>query len=59
MEQITVGLKLSIIAGLLFGLGWFFIDMATAQELVAGPAAISGWQAVALDRWLADDSARI
>jgi hypothetical protein len=48
MEQITVGLKLSIIAGLLFGLGWFFVDKAVAHELVAKPASLSGWQAITL-----------
>ncbi|GAC18489.1 APC family permease [Paraglaciecola arctica] len=48
MEQITVGVKLSIIAGLLFGLGWFFIDKAVAHELVRGSATVSGWQAIAL-----------
>jgi hypothetical protein len=48
MEQITVGLKLSIIAGLLFALGWFFIDKLAARELVSGSATVSGWQAIAL-----------
>jgi hypothetical protein len=48
MEQITVGLKLSIIAGLLFALGWFFIDKLVARELVSGTATVSGWQALAL-----------
>ncbi|MEP1444681.1 MAG: hypothetical protein ABJK37_01030 [Paraglaciecola sp.] len=48
MEQITVGIKLSIIAGLLFGLGWFFIDKAIASELVRGSATVTGWQAVVL-----------
>jgi hypothetical protein len=48
MEQITVGVKLSIIAGLLFGLGWFFIDKVVARELVSEPATVKGWQAIAL-----------
>ena len=48
MEQITVGVKLSIIVGLLFGLGWFFIEKATLGELVANPLAVGGWQAFAL-----------
>lgn len=48
MEQITVGVKLSIIAGLLFGLGWFFVQKAVAGELIASPATVGGWQAVAL-----------
>jgi hypothetical protein len=48
MEQITVGVKLSIIFGLLFGLGWFFIEKATLGELVANPLNVGGWQAFAL-----------
>ncbi len=48
MEQVTVGLKLSIIAGLLFGLGWYFIDRASIGALVANPATIGGWQGIAL-----------
>jgi hypothetical protein len=48
MEQITVGVKLSIIAGLLFGLGWFFIDKTFSRELVRGSATVSGWQAITL-----------
>jgi hypothetical protein len=48
MEQITVGVKLSIIAGLLFALGWFFIDKVLARELVRGSATVSGWQGIAL-----------
>ncbi|PKI01443.1 hypothetical protein [Glaciecola sp. 33A] len=48
MEQITVTIKLAIIAGLLCGLGWFFIDKAAAHELIIEPATVSGWQAVAL-----------
>lgn len=48
MEQVTVGLKLSIIAGLLFGLGWYFIDRASMGALVLNPATINGWQGIAL-----------
>jgi hypothetical protein len=48
MEQVTVGLKLAIIAGLLFGLVWFFGQRAGAGELVLNPAQIGGWQAIAL-----------
>ena len=48
MEQITVGVKLSIIVGLLFGLGWFFIEKATLGELVTNPLTVGGWQAFAL-----------
>lgn len=48
MEQITVGLKLSIIAGLLFGLGWFFAEKAAAGVLVLNPPTVQGWQGIAL-----------
>ncbi|WP_339721998.1 hypothetical protein [uncultured Paraglaciecola sp.] len=48
MEQVTVGIKLSIIAGLLFGLGWYFIDKAVASELVRGSTTVTGWQAIVL-----------
>jgi hypothetical protein len=48
MEQITVGVKLSIIAGLLFGLALFFAQRAGAGELILNPAQIGGWQAIAL-----------
>lgn len=48
MEQVTVGVKLSIITGLLFGLGWFFAEQAGAGELVAKPAQVHGWAAAAL-----------
>jgi hypothetical protein len=48
MEQITVAVKLSIIAGLLFGLALFFAQRAGAGELILNPAQIGGWQAIAL-----------
>jgi len=48
MEQITVGIKLAIIAGLLFGLGWFFAAHATTNTLVFNPPVLSGWAAVTL-----------
>lgn len=48
MEQISVGLKLSIIGGLLFGLGWFFIQNAASGDLVANSPTVVGWQAFAL-----------
>lgn len=48
MEQVTVGVKLSIIMGLLFGLGWFFAERAGAGELIVKPSQISGWAAVTL-----------
>jgi hypothetical protein len=48
LEQITVGVKLAIIAGLLFGLAWFFVQQAGAGDLVVAPATVAGWPAVAL-----------
>ena len=48
MEQISVGIKLAIIAGLLFGLAWYFAGRTAAGELVANPATVSGWPAVTL-----------
>jgi hypothetical protein len=48
MEQISVGLKLAVIAGLLCGLGYFFGHTAQAGALKANPATIGGWPAVAL-----------
>ena len=48
MEQISVGIKLSIIGGLLFGLGWFFVEKATVGGLVANPPTVGTWQAFTL-----------
>ena len=48
MEQVTVGVKLSIIMGLLFGLAWFFAERAGAGELMVKPSQIHGWAAVTL-----------
>jgi hypothetical protein len=48
MEQVTVGVKLAIIAGLLFGLAWFFAQRAGGGELVVSPLQVGGWQAIAL-----------
>lgn len=48
MEQVTVGVKLSIIMGLLFGLGWFFAERAGAGVLMVKPSQIHGWAAVTL-----------
>lgn len=48
MEQISVGIKLAIIAGLLVGLGFYFQRQAGSGELVLNPAARSGWPAVTL-----------
>lgn len=48
MEQISVGLKLAIIAGLLLGLVVFFLRAAVDHRLAAPPAHEQGWAAAAL-----------
>ncbi|PUB19244.1 hypothetical protein [Yoonia sediminilitoris] len=48
MEQLSVGLKLSIIAGLLFALGWYFLEKAAGHALRANPAVVSGWPALTM-----------
>ncbi|MCS6762283.1 MAG: APC family permease [Candidatus Devosia symbiotica] len=48
IEQVSVGLKLAIIAGLLFGLGRYFFVQVTAGSLEIHPATLSGWSAVTL-----------
>ncbi|UOA25442.1 hypothetical protein [Pseudosulfitobacter sp. DSM 107133] len=48
VEQISVGVKLAIIAGLLFGLGWYFVNTAVAGDLIAKPAQVGGIHALTL-----------
>ncbi|QCO57355.1 hypothetical protein EOK75_16645 (plasmid) [Pseudorhodobacter turbinis] len=48
MEQISVGIKLAIIAGLLFGLAVHFGKTARGGGLEFEPASVSGWAAVTL-----------
>ena len=48
MEQYAVSLKLAIIAALLVGLGLFFGDKATTNELVFNDMKETGWHGVAL-----------
>jgi amino acid transporter len=48
LEQVSVGLKLAIIAGLLVGLAWFFGKEAAQNELVFAPPSLSGWAALTL-----------
>jgi len=48
LEEFSVGLKLSIIAGLIVGLGWNFTGQATGGTLVVNPAGTKGWAAIAL-----------
>lgn len=48
LEQVSVGLKLAIIGGLLFGLGWFFASSAQSDALVFAPATKTGWAGASL-----------
>jgi hypothetical protein len=48
MEQVSVGLKLAIIAGLLVGLGWFFVGKAQGGTLIVTPASLTGWAGLSL-----------
>lgn len=48
MEQVSVGVKLAIIAGLLVGVGWFFFGLAGSGKLEVVPPVLSGWAAVTL-----------
>ncbi|WP_417245934.1 hypothetical protein [Celeribacter sp.] len=48
LEQISVGLKLAIIAGLLVGLAWFFSDQSQSGALVISAPTLTGWPALSL-----------
>jgi len=48
MEYATVALKLSIIAGLIVGLGFYFYAQASGPGLLFRPAHLSGWPALTL-----------
>ncbi|NDV01859.1 hypothetical protein [Pseudoroseicyclus tamaricis] len=48
MEQVAVGLKLAIIAGLLTGLAWAFAADATGEGLYLNPVTIRGPEALFL-----------
>ncbi len=48
MEQISVGVKLAIIAGLLCGLSFHFGDTAQDGALTFNAASVTGWSAVTL-----------
>ncbi|VAV88282.1 putative protein [hydrothermal vent metagenome] len=47
-EQLSVGIKLSIIAGLLAGLIYFFGEKLSADALIINPVGKSGWAGVTL-----------
>lgn len=48
MEQFSVGLKLAIIAGLLWGLILYFNAQSAGGQLHFSPATVSGWPALTL-----------
>lgn len=48
LEQITVGIKLAVIAGLIVGLAGYFMTQARAGALVAPPAQVTLWQSITL-----------
>jgi len=48
LEQLSVGLKLAIIGGLLFGLGWFLAETVQQDAMVFAPVATTGWAGVSL-----------
>ncbi|MGG7567092.1 hypothetical protein ACQ5SO_13135 [Rhodovulum sp. DZ06] len=48
LEQVSVGLKLAIIAGLVAGLALYFGDAAREGALMARPAQVTGWGAATL-----------
>ncbi len=48
MEQISVGVKLAIIAGLLVGLIWVFAARAQTGALVVSAPSLTGWPAVTM-----------
>lgn len=48
MEQLSVGIKLSIISGLLFGLVWYFTTQKTAGALAMRPAQVGMLEGVLL-----------
>lgn len=48
MEQISVSVKLAIIAGLLVGLSLYFAEQASTNELLFNPAKQTGWTGLTL-----------
>ena len=48
MEQVTVGLKLAIIAGLIVGLAIWFGQTAATGALIFDPVTVGGWQMVTI-----------
>jgi hypothetical protein len=48
MEQVSVGIKLAIISGLIFGLGVYFVQQAQHGALVLNPPTLSKWGGLTL-----------
>jgi hypothetical protein len=48
VEQITVGLKLAVIAGLIFGLLLYFRQAAQSHTLQFDPPKVTGWSSITL-----------
>ena len=48
MEQVTVGLKLAIIAGLIVGLAIWFGGVATSGTVILEAPTVTGWSAITL-----------
>ena len=48
LEQFSVGVKLAIIAGLLAGLAFYFVERANLGALRLNPPTMSGWPALTL-----------
>lgn len=48
MEQVSVGIKLAIIAGLIFALAVYFGEAVVADRLAFDSAQVSGWAALTL-----------
>ncbi len=48
MEQVSVGIKLAIIMGLIFGLGAYFVQQAGQGALVLNPPTVGIWSGLTL-----------
>ncbi len=48
LEQISVGVKLAIITGLLVGMAFYFAERTAQNALLLNPSTLSGWSAVTL-----------
>lgn len=48
LEQISVGVKLAIIMGLLVGMGFYFAERTSQGALLLNPPTLTGWPAITL-----------